>query len=175
MSLVISVTIPPPVYPIATTLMKDILGAIKGGEGAPMSSLSPDQVEWFLKMAFAPEIGYTFLVVTLKISILISYYRIFGTLRWFRWACYTVATFEAIWFVGVFFSILFQCIPVQKAWNPTLPGHCINFLAFLWANSISNAVLDFVVLLLPIIPVLNLQMSIEQKVLVLLSFSLGSM
>lgn len=126
-------------------------------------------------MAFAPEIGYTFLVVTLKISILISYYRIFGTLRWFRWACYTVATFEAIWFVGVFFSILFQCIPVQKAWNPTLPGHCINFLAFLWANSISNAVLDFVVLLLPIIPVLNLQMSIEQKVLVLLSFSLGSM
>ena len=126
-------------------------------------------------MEYWPELGYTILITTIKFSILKSYNLIFGRLRWFRFALYTVATLEAIWFIGVFFSVMFQCTPVDKAWKPLKPGRCIHFIAFLWGNSISNTILDYVILLLPVFPVWKLQMRTEQKFLVLLSFSLGSL
>ena len=126
-------------------------------------------------MEFWPELGYTICVATIKISVLISYNWIFGRLKWFRYAVFTIGALVCIWFFGVFFSVLFQCTPVDKAWQPMKPGHCIEFTPFLWANSISNTILDYSILLLPVLPVWNLQMGTVQKVLVLFSFSLGSL
>ena len=157
-----------------------------------MSELTPDELSWLLKvrrpvdpgrrlrlirvqMEYWPELGYTIIIAIIKISILISYKWIFGRLIWFRYATFTIAALTSIWFFGVFFSVMFQCTPVDKAWQPTKPGHCIDFTAFLWGNSISNTVLDYLILLLPVVPVWNLQMSTVQKVLVLFSFSLGSL
>lgn len=126
-------------------------------------------------MEYWPELGYTMCIAMIKISVLMSYNWIFGRLKWFRYAVFTIGALVSIWFIGVFFSVLFQCTPVDKAWQPTKPGHCIDFTPFLWANSISNTVLDYSILLLPVVPVLNLQMGTVQKVLVLSSFSLGSL
>lgn len=126
-------------------------------------------------MEYWPELAYTIHITAIKISILISYNNIFGRLRWFRYAVYGTGTLEAVWFIGVFFSVMFQCTPIKKSWQPLQPGHCIDFIAFLWGNSISNAVLDYIILLLPVTPVLRLQMKTEQKVLLLMTFSLGSL
>ena len=126
-------------------------------------------------MEYWPELGYTICIATIKLSVLISYNVIFGRLKWFRYAVFTLGTLVSIWFLGVFFSVMFQCTPVDKAWQPMKPGHCIPFRPFLWGNSISNTVLDYFILLLPVIPVLRLQMGTVQKILVLASFSLGSL
>ena len=126
-------------------------------------------------MEYWPELGYTICIATIKISVLISYNIIFGRLKWFRYIVFTLATLTIIWFLGVFFSVLFQCTPVDKAWQPTKLGHCIAFKPFLWGNSISNTILDWLILLLPVAPVLKLQMGTVQKTLVLASFSLGSL
>lgn len=104
-----------------------------------------------------------------------SYNRIFGRLKRFRYANYTLGALVLGWFLGVFFSVLFQCTPIDKAWKPMKPGHCIDVISFLWGNSISNAILDYMILLMPVGPVLSLQMGATQKCLVLLSFSLGSL
>jgi hypothetical protein len=125
-------------------------------------------------MFFWPELGYTILITTIKLSILISYKRIFNMIRWFRIACYVLMALTAMWFVGVFFSVIFQCTPVDKAWKPLKPGHCIDLIAFLWGNSISNNILDYLILLLPVVPVWQLQVSKPQRVLLLGSFGLGS-
>ena len=125
-------------------------------------------------MFFWPELGYPILIATIKISILISYMRIFGRLQWFRNIVYALGTLTIIWFFGHFFSVIFQCTPVDKVWNPSKPGHCINLLAFLWGNSISNTILDYLILFLPILPVWKLQMGPTQKALVIGSFALGS-
>lgn len=125
-------------------------------------------------MFYWPELGYTILVATIKFSILISLHRIFGLIKWFRVAVYILATLEGIWFFGVFFSVLFQCTPIDKAWIPTKPGHCIELLPFLWGNSVSNNIIDWLILLLPVIPVLKLSLDNVHKCLVLGSFALGS-
>lgn len=125
-------------------------------------------------MFFWPALGYTILISTIKFSILWSYKRIFEPIRWFRIACYLLITLTAMWFIGVFFSVLFQCTPVDKAWKPLKPGHCIDFVPFLWGNSVSNNILDYLILLLPVVPVWQLQMGKSQKALLLGSFALGS-
>ena len=126
-------------------------------------------------MIYLGAVWYIVSVSTIKFSILVSYNLIFGRLKWFRIALYATATLEAIWLIGVFIYVIFQCNPIDKSWKPLKPGHCIDFIPFLWGNSITNAVLDYVILLLPVFPVLRLQMKREQKFLLLLSFSLGSL
>ena len=126
-------------------------------------------------MEYWTELAYTIVIPTIKFSILVSYYKIFARFRWFRFALYGTGTLEALWFLGVFPAVIFQCTPIKKSWTPSQPGHCIDLIPFLWANSISNTVLDYTILLLPIPPVWRLQMSTEQKLLVLAAFSLGSL
>lgn len=126
-------------------------------------------------MLYWTELAYAIVIPTIKFSILVSYFKIFSVLRWFRFALYGTGVLEALWFLGVFPAVIFQCTPIKKAWNPSRPGHCIELIPFLWANSIANTILDYTILLLPVLPVWRLQMSKEQKLLVLASFSLGSL
>lgn len=79
------------------------------------------------------------------------------------------------WGIAVFFTFLFQCWPVSKAWNIQLEGSCIEFVPFLWANSVINFVIDWLVLAVPIVPVWHLQMSKVKKALVGGTIALGSL
>ena len=115
------------------------------------------------------------LVPTIKFSILVSYHKLFAILPWFRFVLYGTGILQALWFLGVFPAVIFQCTPIEKTWRFSQSGHCIDGVPFLWATSISNTVLDYTILVLPILPVSRLQMRTEQKLLVLASFSLGSM
>lgn len=126
-------------------------------------------------MFYFPELGYTILIATIKSSILISYRRIFGHIRWFNYTTYAVGTLVGIWFIGVFFSVMFQCTLMDKAWYAAKEGHCVDSLPFLWGNSVSNNILDWSILFLPVIPVWRLQMEPVQKASVLGSFLLGSL
>ena len=125
-------------------------------------------------MFFWPELRYPIVIATIKISILISYMRIFGRLQWFRRIVFAIGTLTIIWLVGHFFTVIFQCTPVDKVWYPTKAGTCIDLVAFLWGNSISNTILDYIILFPPVVPVWELQMAPVQKMLVLGSFALGS-
>lgn len=129
----------------------------------------------YMQMMYWTELGCTIDISTIKISVLLSYKRIFGRLKWFQYSLITLGIISSMWFIGVFAAVVFQCTPINKSWKPRKPGHCIAFEPFLWGNSISNAVLDYCILLLPVFPVLRLQMGKVQKTLVLLSFSLGSL
>lgn len=145
------------------------------GEGAPLWQANKVSRLTLTNMKYWPELGYTICVTIIKISVLLSYNRIFGRLKWFRYSLISVGSLTVAWFIGVFFSFIFQCKPIDKAWNPTKPGHCIAFKPFVWGNSISNSILDYCVLLLLVVPVLKLQMAPVQKMLLLGTFFLGSL
>ena len=70
---------------------------------------------------------------------------------------------------------VFQCTPISKAWEPLKPGKCIDWLSFLWGNSVSSCIIDWMILAVPVVPVWKLQMSLAQKTLVAGAFALGSM
>jgi hypothetical protein len=127
------------------------------------------------KMIYWPELGYTIVVVLIKTSILFSYLRIFGHVRTTKFYIYTLLALSWGWGIGVFLVGVFQCTPIKKAWQPELPGHCIKTIPFLWGNSISNFIIDWLILAVPVFPVLKLQLPRTQKILVGASFLCGAL
>jgi hypothetical protein len=160
-----------------------LAAAIKGGVGVHMEELmehSIESLEFLFVVLYACEVVYTVLIYALKVSILVSYKRVFGTqeMRWVNWAITGMLGLSTIWFLTTLFMFMFQCQPIAAAWAP-LKYHgvskCLNFIGFIWGMSISNFILDWMILCLPIWPVLRLQMSRLQKCLVIGSFLLGSL
>lgn len=115
------------------------------------------------------------MVVLIKASILFSYKRIFGYVKTTRYHIYILLALSWSWGITVFLTCLFQCTPIDEAWLPEKPGHCIETIPFLWGNSISNFVIDWMILAVPIIPVLKLQLPSTKRFLVSLSFLCGSL
>ena len=59
-----------------------------------------------------------------RISICLFLLRIFRTKRAWRWGLYTVMAFVTAAIIPTIVSLLAQCSPVQKLWDPSLQGSC---------------------------------------------------
>lgn len=58
---------------------------------------------------------------------------------------------------------------------PQIEGYCMNFNTFLLTMGIFDLLLDAIILVLPIRPVVNLQMSMTRKALVCAIFLVGGL
>ena len=118
---------------------------------------------------------YRMTLVFAKLAILLQLLGIFVPSR--RGTIYH-AVIVLIWFnvlshVASIFAAIFQCAPVQKAWNPTVQGNCINVTALVINTAAINVFSDFSILLLPMISIWQLQMPVRRKGKVSAIFSLG--
>ncbi|KAF2707107.1 hypothetical protein K504DRAFT_50295 [Pleomassaria siparia CBS 279.74] len=145
--------------------------------GKPYGELTFKQQKWYHKTYFFGSIGYLFHVTMIKIAILISYKRIFGHIRWTRHAIYVMGMMSILWLIGAFLSFVPQCTPIIKALEPWRPGHCRKMQKWLWATSISNMIMDWLILLLPIVPLVGIRSQLETtgRVLAVASFAFGSL
>lgn len=78
------------------------------------------------------------------------------------------------YFVNVILTIV-PCTPRQRAWNPFITGHCININALYQSSGVINAVSDFVILILPMKPIWDLQMPLRRKILMVAVFATGAL
>ena len=83
---------------------------------------------------------------------------------------YTADKQRVICITGLFIGI---CIPVEKVWQPDLPGHCISQTGTWIANAASTILSDVAILVLPIPQVWKLQLRRPEKLGVTLAFCLG--
>ncbi|ETN44725.1 uncharacterized protein HMPREF1541_10395 [Cyphellophora europaea CBS 101466] len=79
-----------------------------------------------------------------------------------------------IWIILFIGLSVFQCIPLQRAWNPMIPGKCLNIKALFIGNAVPNILTDAVMVVLPIPPVLKLRLPLSQRIAVIGIFMLGS-
>ena len=79
------------------------------------------------------------------------------------WSIQGFIVVNGLYYIICWFFVVFQCNPRTKAWNPTLPGTCIQLWHYVLATGVINAVSDFLMLVFPIIWVWNLQMSKHRK------------
>lgn len=81
------------------------------------------------------------------------------------------------WLVSIFFTSIFQCSPVSKAWDPThmAPGRCIDELSFYIASAGTDLLTDVMILSLPVPMVFRLQMPLRRKLAVSGMFLLGTL
>lgn len=120
----------------------------------------------------------TFYKITLnvtKISILLLYLRVFIQ-KWLRIGCYLILALVITYgLISVFYSSVFQCTPVSKAYHKSIPGHCINVRKTWQANAGFNIASDFMILVLPMPAIYSLQMTIKHKLGLVFLFGLGSL
>ncbi|KAJ5692632.1 hypothetical protein N7462_002055 [Penicillium macrosclerotiorum] len=126
-------------------------------------SFLASQIVYFINAAFT------------KSSLLLLYYRIFGVVKGFRWALWIVGSLVLSYFVVCVIVSITECSPIAKFWDPTLPGTCINEIAFFRWNGAGNMILDVVVLCLPYPMAWRLQVTLRQKLILTGIFLLGGL
>lgn len=120
---------------------------------------------------------HTIPIMFAKLSILFFYRRVFRgpSFSAISWATIILVI---VWGIGFFFSILFECVPIDLSLKapPGTPGvYCINQTANFWALSISDVVVDLIILIIPIPFVWKLKMPVRHKIAVSVMFLLGAM
>ncbi|XXH02572.1 Glutathione S-transferase 2 [Hypoxylon texense] len=126
---------------------------------------------WF----YITSIEYGFTIGITKLAVLWLYRRVFSPIRR---SVLDIAIITLIGLIVGFYGIttfvkIFQCFPLEKAWNGTVPGKCLGVNWILNISGGFNMVTDYLILLLPIQAVRNLQMDRSKKVLVVMAFTFG--
>ena len=90
-----------------------------------------------LKCFYANQLIYSLTPPTIKISILVSYYRLFKPLGWFRNTAYVVGGLIVAWAIAFFLAAAFQCSPVAAGYDKSLRGQCLSLPRFAMGNGVS--------------------------------------
>lgn len=120
------------------------------------------------------QISYKASINLTKCSILLLYLRLFERVRWLRWTCWFLITCVAMYCTASVLVTIFQCTPVEKAFNKTIPGHCIDNGQFWYANAGFSIATDIVIYLIPMPLVYRLQIPWVQRAALMVVFAMGS-
>lgn len=82
-------------------------------------------------------------------------------------------TIWTIYIIADVLLVIFECTPINKAWDPLVPGHCIDQVKLGVAIGYFNLVTDCMILILPIPMLWALQLALRMKLAVLAVFMTG--
>ncbi|GAP89221.1 putative integral membrane protein [Rosellinia necatrix] len=151
----------------------DFLGLVYGS-GVHQYDLPDDTATTFVRLLWVYMLIWATGVFSVKIGILLFYWRVFQRTLSFRFGALIVTFISTGIFLSNFFSFTFQCYPVQKFWEPDIDGSCINQNAFYLASAIINVFGDIAVLSLPLPIIWGLQASRNKKWSLSFLFLLGA-
>ncbi|KAI0395506.1 hypothetical protein F5Y17DRAFT_456903 [Xylariaceae sp. FL0594] len=150
------------------------LWALRYGFGKHIYVLDRASLVGFFKILFATFILYGSSLSFVKLSVLAFYGRIFPRNKFKEWLI-VLAVATAVWWILITLLSIFECTPVQKSWDPTVPGTCIPYIRLFVAIQVLNILLDTTILVLPISAVMKLQMPRAKKISVAATFGLGGL
>ncbi|CZT12686.1 uncharacterized protein RAG0_18092 [Rhynchosporium agropyri] len=148
------------------------LAAFPHGWGRHKKNLHPRDLQICLILHWVFQITYKMSVACNKVSILLLYLRIMPQ-RLYRLAIFTLLTIVGLFALATTIAGVFQCIPVDKAWNKKKPGHCYNLVNAWYSNAVFSIVTDILILMLPMHMVYKLQRDRREKFLLYSVFGLG--
>lgn len=122
---------------------------------------------------YAVAILYNPILALAKTSLLLLLLRLFGqkagVKRFIAW----VNRANIGMMIAVFFATVVQCIPVQKTWQPSLEGTCIDRKILFTALSSFNIITDILIIALPLSIFIGLRIPRRTKIALILVFLLG--
>lgn len=122
---------------------------------------------WFAQILYKIGIGLT------KVSILVFYHRIFGIVRSFRISCLVVTVIVVAFTIASVATSIFQCFPIQFAFDKSGEGSCINLGKFWFANAGYNISTDGIIVIMPLFVIKTLQLPKRTKLALCGVFALG--
>ncbi|KAF7925760.1 uncharacterized protein EAE98_006985 [Botrytis deweyae] len=130
----------------------------------------------FLYGTYITSISFGLAIMSIKISILLQYIRLFtaGTRDLMFWSCHALMWITIVFYTILLFMTIFICTPIPKFWNVLdTTGHCLDVNYLFLATGTANTITDFLIILLPQPIIWKLQMSFKEHVGVSAVFSTG--
>ncbi|POR31766.1 Uncharacterized protein TPAR_08008 [Tolypocladium paradoxum] len=121
---------------------------------------------------YVAQIFYKLTINLTKASIVLLYLRIFVQ-RWFRTCCYVLLGIILAYMVATTASSIWQCSPIEGAWDKSVRPQCISLTHNWYANAAFSIVTDILILCLPMQPLWASKLPINQKRALMLVFALG--
>ncbi|KAJ5506517.1 hypothetical protein N7453_005474 [Penicillium expansum] len=149
------------------------LACIQYGMGKHTVTIPIDKQSTVSKLVYTFEPLYITTAGIIKFAVLLMYYRIFPV-RFIKIGGLILGGITLAWVIGMDLLAIFQCWPISKAFNPTLPGHCIVLKGALIGNGVPNFVVDIFILTMPAKLIWGLQASLWQRVSIICVFLTGS-
>lgn len=95
--------------------------------------------------------------------------------RPYRIAIWSLLTVVVLFAISTTIAGIFQCVPVDKAWDKKKHGHCYNLVDAWYTNAVFSIVTDLLILVMPMHMVWQLQVHTRQKLLLGCVFGLGGL
>ncbi|OBT73420.1 hypothetical protein VF21_08095 [Pseudogymnoascus sp. 05NY08] len=113
----------------------------------PAAEVTFEDIKYTLKIIIPCQALYGVCLALVKSSMMVLYYRLFGTKDSFRIAICITGAIVWAWAISIVLESFLLCSPVEFNWNPTLPsGKCGNRnVAFVMAG-VLNMVTDLMVM-----------------------------
>ncbi|KAF2272706.1 uncharacterized protein EI97DRAFT_198234 [Westerdykella ornata] len=144
------------------------------GLGQHQDLVDPNDMTKLYKLILASNTFYFLCNWAVKHALLLFYSELV------REKSYTYSIFF-MHFVALGFGLssilvnIFQCTPVARAWDPNVPGWCVNFDLFLRFNAPIMLATDLVLYAMPVVFTWNLQLRRQQRIGLNFLFSLGGL
>ena len=110
-----------------------------------------------------------------KLSILMLYLRLFGVNKKFRIACYSIMALVVGYLVASTLAYIFGCSPLDKTWNISIEGTCIDDVSLDFAIGGLSVLTDTLIFILPLPMVWRLHVSMSHKIALVAVFATGSL
>ncbi|KAL0256058.1 hypothetical protein SLS55_008447 [Diplodia seriata] len=133
--------------------------------------------DWIITIAcnfWLSIIFYNIALGLTKTSILMQYLRIFATHKAMRIAILTTLTFIILYTLEAIVLSIFTCTPVNRFWNRTLAGTCVDTKGLWFAHAAINIFSDTVIIVLPMPVFKGLNLPTKQKIALMAIFALGA-
>ncbi|KAF2972178.1 hypothetical protein GQX73_g1368 [Xylaria multiplex] len=131
---------------------------------------------FYTKLSWATTVLYFSITSTTKLSILFLYNRLFSVDQLCRRLIILLSVLVLIFWTGGTLADLLNCVPTKYVWinSQDDPRYCINFNIFWFSSAVVEALLDVMIILLPIKVVMGLQFTTKQKIAVTSVFLVGA-
>jgi hypothetical protein len=123
---------------------------------------------------YISQFTYKISINATKASILLLYLRIFVQER-FRMICWILMGFVAAFGTATTLASIFQCTPIPRTWDKSIKGVCLNTTIFWYTNAGFSIVGDLILLILPMPILYNLKLPLNQRLALMMVFSLGAL
>ena len=101
-------------------------------------------------------------MMCVKLSLLTLYRRLFP-IRWLQVMSVVIGAIVVAYTIAHDLSDIFQCIPVESLWDPTMSARCINFKLQILIMGIIGMCTDIVIFAMPMVPVWHLKLPKAKK------------
>ena len=151
-------------------------GLVVSGLGRDIWTVPFDHITNFIRWLFIVEVLYFIQIALVKITLLFFFLRIFPR-PLIRRLLFGTIWFTTVWAVVYFIIAFCQCQPVSffwTSWDKERSGKCFNINAMAWSQAAISIVLDCWMLALPLYEIVQLKLSWQKKISVVIMFCVGT-